>query len=77
MAFVCSMLAFERPTETPLTIGVIVVVMSCVPLSVPASIYLLWSRYFRRQVNKALIFAGLPLYVFVAMLLICGLLDAL
>lgn len=77
MAFVCSMLAFERPTETPLTIGVIVVVMSCVPLSVPASIYLLWSRYFRRQVNKALIFAGLPVYVFVAMLLICGLLEAL
>ena len=77
MAFVCSMLAFERPTETPLTIGVIVVVMSCVPLSVPVSIYLLWSRYFRRQVNKALIFAGLPVYVFVAMLLICGLLEAL
>ena len=77
MAFICSMLAFERPAETPFTIGVIVVVMSCVPLSVPASIYLMWSRYFRRQVNKALIFAGLPVYVFVVMLLICGLLEAL
>ncbi len=77
MAFVCSMLAFERPTETSLTIGIIVVVMSCVPLSVPVSIYLMWSRYFRRQINKALIFSGLPVYVFVAMLLICGLLEAL
>jgi hypothetical protein len=77
MAFVCSMLAFERPTETSLTIGIIVVVMSCVPLSVPVSIYLMWSRYFRRQTNKALIFAGLPVCVFVAMLLICGLLEAL
>jgi hypothetical protein len=71
MAFVCSMLAFERPTETPLTIGVIVVVISCVPLSVPVSIY------FCRQINRALIFAGLPVYVFIVMLFIFGLLDAL
>jgi hypothetical protein len=77
MAFVCSMLAFERPTETPLTIGVIVVVISCVPLSVPVSIYLMWSRYFCRQINRALIFAGLPVYVFIVMLFIFGLLDAL
>lgn len=77
MAFVCSMLAFERPTETPLTIGVIVVVMSCVPLSVPMSIYLMWSRYFRHQLSNALIFAGVPVYVFISMFLICCLLDAL
>lgn len=77
MAFVCSMLAFERPTETPFTRGVIVVVMSCVPLSVPVSIYLIWSRYFRHHPNKALIFAGVPIYVFVAMLLISGLLAVL
>jgi hypothetical protein len=73
MAFVCSMLAFERPTETPLTIGV----MSCVPLSIPVSIYLAWSRYFRNRLNKALVFAGFPVYVFIVMLIICGLLDAL
>ena len=77
MAFICSMLAFERPTETPFTIGIIVVIMSCVPLSVPVSIYLIWSRYFRRQSNKALIFAGLPVYVFVFMFLICSMLDTL
>lgn len=77
MAFVCSMLAFESPKETPFTTSVIVVVMSCVPLSVPASIYLMWSWYFRHQSNKALVFAGLPVYVFVAMLLTCGLLEAL
>ena len=77
MAFVCSMLAFERPTETPFTIGVIVVVMSCVPLSVPVSIYLMWSRYFRHQLNKTLIFAGLPVYMFAVMLLICGALGTL
>jgi hypothetical protein len=77
MAFVCSLLAFERPTETPFTIGVIVVVMSCVPLSVPVGIYLAWSRYFRNRLNKALIFAGLPVYMFIVMVLICSLLDAL
>lgn len=77
MAFVCSMLAFERPTETPFTIGVIVVVMSCVPLSVPVGIYLMWSRYFRNHLSKALIFAGLPVYMFAVMLLICGALGTL
>jgi len=76
MAFICSMLAFERPTETPFTIGVLVFTMSSLPLSVPVSIYLMWSRYFRSQVNKALIFAGLPFYAFPAMLFICGMLDA-
>ena len=76
MAFVCSMLALERPTETPFTIGVIVLAMSSLPLSAPVSIYLMWSRYFRNQPNKALIFAGLPFYAFAAMFLICGILDA-
>ena len=77
MAFVCSMLAFERPTETPFTTGVILVVMSCVPLSIPVSIYLAWSKYFRNRLDKALVFAGFPVYVFIFMLLICSLLDAL
>ncbi|HSX13286.1 MAG TPA: hypothetical protein VLE96_02570 [Chlamydiales bacterium] len=76
MAFVCSMLAFERSSETPLTIGIIIITMSSLPLSVPVSIYLMWSRYFRNQRNLALIFAGLPFYAFAAMLLICGILDA-
>jgi hypothetical protein len=77
MAFVCSMLAFERPTETPFTISVIVIVMSCLPVSIPVSIYLMWSRYFRNQLNKSLIFAGLPIYMLVVMFLTCGLLDSL
>ena len=76
MAFVCSMLALERPTETPFTIGVIILAMTSLPLSVPVSIYLMWSRYVRNQPNKALIFAGLPLYAFAAMFFICGILDA-
>ena len=76
MAFVCSMLALERPTETLFTIGVIILAMSSLPLSVPVSIYLMWSRYFRNQPNKALVFAGLPFYAFAAILLICAILDA-
>jgi hypothetical protein len=75
MAFVCSMLALERSTETPFTIGVLMVTMSSLPLSVPVSIYLMWSRYFRNQLNKALIFAGLPFYMFAAIFLICNMLD--
>lgn len=47
------------------------------PLSVPVSIYLMWSRYFRNQVHKALIFAGLPFYTFGAIFLTLGILDAL
>jgi Na+-transporting NADH:ubiquinone oxidoreductase subunit NqrE len=39
MAFICSMLALERSTETPFTIGVIVLAMTSLPLSVPVSIY--------------------------------------
>jgi len=76
MAFICSMFALERPTEAPFTIGVIIFTMISLPLSVPVSIYLMWSRYVRNQPNKALIFAGLPLYAFAAMFFICGILDA-
>ncbi len=77
MAFVCSMLSFERPTETPFTTGVIVVVMSCIPLSVPVGIYLMWSRYFRNHLSKALIFAGLPVYMLAVTLLIFSALGTL
>ena len=77
MAFLCSMLALERPKETPLTISIIAVAMSSLPLSAPVSIYLMWSKYFRNQLKRALVFAGLPFYVLTAVLLICGVLDAI
>jgi uncharacterized membrane protein (DUF485 family) len=76
MAFVCSLLACERATETPLTRGIIITVLSCLTLSVPAGIYLMWSRYRCNQLKKALVFAGLPLYALAAMILIFGILDA-
>lgn len=76
MAFVCSMLALERSTETLVTRGVIVVTMAGLLLSIPVSIYLMWSMYFRNQLGKSLIFAGLPLYAYAVMLLIYGILDA-
>lgn len=75
MAFVCSMLAVEDPTETPTSL--VIFVLSWLPLSIPASIYFMWSRYKRGERRKALIFAGLPFYTFAAVLLIAGISDIL
>ena len=74
-AFVCSMLAFESESETPFTMGLITFFMSCLPLSIPSSIYLMWSRYNRRELDKALIFAGLPFYTLGAVLLIASIME--
>lgn len=76
MAILSSMVS-DGPDTTPFMVGVIMSLMFLLPLSVPVSIYLMWSRYFRNQANKALFFAGLPFYTFGGILLIGGILDAL
>lgn len=65
------------PRVTPLMVGVVMSLTSLLPLSVPISIYLMWSRYRRGQYSKALFLSGLPIYTLFALFLILGLLDPL
>ncbi len=76
MALLSSMVS-DGPSTTSFMVGAIMFIMFWLPLSVPISIYLMWSRLFRNQPGKALIFAGLPFYTFGVILFICGILDAL
>ena len=76
MAILSSMVS-DGPDTTPFMVGVVMSLMFLLPLSVPVSIYLMWSRYFRNQANKALIFVGLPFYTFAAIFITLGILDAL
>lgn len=45
-------------------------IMSWLPLSVPISVYFMWAKYRQGESRKALFFAGLPIYVFLALSLI-------
>jgi hypothetical protein len=49
----------------------------CVVLSIPVSIYLMWSRYFHRDYRKTRFFCALPLITFSVVNFILGLLGAL
>lgn len=76
-AALLSAMVADSPRATPLFVGLTMFVVFWLPLSVPISIYLMWSRYLRNQQSKARIFAGLPFYVFGIIMLIFGILDML
>ncbi len=76
MAMLSLMIA-DGPGTTVFMVLVVMSLMFLIPLSIPVSIYLMWSRYARKQQNRALIFAGLPLYTFGAVFLTLSILDAI
>ncbi len=43
----------------------LIILVFLMPLSVPVSIYLMWSRYCSRKYDKARIFAVLPIYTII------------
>ena len=50
---------------TPSILGALIIfIIFWIPLSIPLSIYLMWSRYFRQQYAKIQFFSGLPLFTF-------------
>ena len=61
MGLLSSMVS-DSPRITPFFVGVIMFIVFCMPLSIPISIYLMSSRYFRKHYDKARLFSRMPVY---------------
>lgn len=73
MAMLSGMI-FDNPHMTN-TLGLTIIFTTfCIPLSIPVSIYLIWSRYLRGQYKKAVFFCWLPLLTLVV---VCFLIEIL
>jgi threonine/homoserine/homoserine lactone efflux protein len=76
MGLLSSMVS-DSPRITPFFVGVIMFIVFCIPLSIPISIYLMWSRYFRKQYDKARLFSGIPVYVMAIVFILLGIVPYL
>lgn len=52
----------DSPTVSPAVVAAIVFFSFCVPLSMPVSIYFVWSRYSRKKYKASRRFCFVPLY---------------
>jgi hypothetical protein len=59
-----SVMVFDSPYMSEIIGNTIRFLMYCVPLSVPVTIYLIWSNYLKGQYRKSCLFWFLPLIVF-------------
>jgi hypothetical protein len=72
-----STMVFDNPRMTT-TVGLLIISLTLlISLSMPVSIYLIWSRYLRGLYKKALFFCALPLMTFMGVFLITALLEIL
>lgn len=71
MALLSSMVS-DSPRITPFFVGVIMFIVFCIPLSIPISIYFMWSRYFREQYGKARLFSYIPFYMMAGVFVLLG-----
>lgn len=72
-----SSMIFDNPSMT-VPVGLSIIFFTfLIPLSMPVSIYLTWSRYLRGQHKKARIFCILPIFTFFGVSLIIEILGAL
>lgn len=76
MGLLSSMVS-DSPRITPFFVGVIMFIVFCMPLSIPVSIYLMWSRYFRKQYDKARLFSRMPVYVTAGVFILLGIVPYL
>jgi hypothetical protein len=72
-----SCMTFDNPRMTvPVGLSIMFFIF-LIPFSMPVSIYLMWSRYFRGQYQKTRIFCALPFFTFIAVSIIVEVLRAL
>lgn len=76
MGLLSSMVS-DSPRITPFFVGVIMFIVFCMPLSIPVSIYLMWSRYFRKQYDEARLFSRMPVYVTAGVFILLGIVPYL
>lgn len=71
MALLSAMVS-DNPRIPSFFVGIVMCIVFCIPLSIPISIYLMWSRYFRRQYDKACLFSWIPVYVIAVVFILLG-----
>ncbi len=72
-----SSMVFDNPRMT-VPVGLSMIFLTfLISLSMPVSIYLMWSRYLRGQYKKTRIFCALPIFTLVGVSLIIEILGAL
>jgi len=76
LALLSSMVS-DGPQITPFMVGLIMFIMFSLPLSIPISLYLMWSRYLQNQIDKARVFSLLPFYTAVIVFILLGVLPYL
>lgn len=75
IALLSGMLLENPKTTVPVGLSMMLV-MFCIPLSMPISIYLMWTNFSRHNYNKTLFYGLLPLFIFaLATLLVDGILP--
>lgn len=72
-----SVMVFDNPHMTvPLGLSIIGVIFF-IPLSIPVSIYLIWSNYWHSRYKRSLFFCALPILTLIIVLLLNALLQTL
>lgn len=72
-----SSMVFDNPRMTvPIGLSIIFLTL-LISLSMPVSIYLMWSRYLRGEYRKTLIFCALPIFTFIGVSLLTEVLGGL
>ena len=70
----CSLMVFDKPNLN-IFLGISFIFLAvCAPLSIPVSVYLIWSRYCRGDYKKTRLFCALPIIAFGV---VYGILEAL
>ena len=72
-----SSMVFDNPRMTvPVGLSIIFLTL-LISLSMPVSVYLMWSRYLRGEYKKSRIFCALPIFTFIGVSLITEILETL
>lgn len=74
MALLSSMI-FAKPSMTiPVGLSIMALIF-CIPLSMLISIYLIWSRYNRKEYKKSLLFCALPFSITIVVVIVSSMLQ--
>lgn len=70
-------MVFDNPSMTT-AVGIsIIIICFFVPLSIPISVFFIWSNYWRAQYKKTRFFCALPILIFGIVFLLNALLQTL
>jgi hypothetical protein len=77
MLAITSIMVFDRPSIT-VPVGLSIIFMYfCIPLSIPLTLYLVWSRYSQENYRKSRLFCLIPLGIVTVIIVYDALVEAI